>query len=256
MINPKFIDSRPDIYGTDAYNQAFGLTPLTYGAGNPMEGTAKHNTIGLLTGNTLRPGLSMFNSGIDPQKIIADAGLGTAQGQYVNGQWQASGQDSYAARDKRIAALKAAGLSDSDARVEADRGYAIPTTEEEMYQSGQMQRPQQQMQQQKPVLQPFQMTSQYQGYMNGNAQSPGTNSFAQLLPFLNQSVNFGQQPQTQQNPLAQQAQMPQQNQFVQSYTPNAGLIGQTQQQQPQQRGLLSGGQFGSGNRYGLLSALG
>ena len=42
------------------------------------------------------------------------------------------------------------------------------------------------------------MTGQYQGYMNGNAQSPGTNSFAQLPSVLNQTVNFGQQ---QQNPI-------------------------------------------------------
>ena len=246
-----YVDSRPDVYGTDAYNKAFGLTPLTYGAGNANGDVAKHNAIGLLTGNKVFPGLDMFNRGIDPQQIIKNAGLATAQGKYVDGEWQSSMGDTYAARDQRIAALKAAGLSDSDARVEADRGYAISTTEEEMYQLGQMQRPQQQ----KPVLQPFQMTSQYQNYLQGNTRAPTANSYAQMgllsnnfqsiAPMLQQAM---QQQQTQQ-PM-QQAMQPYQSQFS-TYNPQQ----QAQQQQP--RGLLdyaSGGSFG--NRYGLLSALG
>ena len=111
MIDPRntqamYVDSRPDVYGTDAYNKAFGLTPLTYGANNANGDVAKHNTIGLLTGNQVLPGLDMFNRGIDPQQIIKNAGLATAQGQYVNGSWKSSMADSYAARDKRIAALK------------------------------------------------------------------------------------------------------------------------------------------------------
>lgn len=254
MIDPRntqamYVDSRPDVYGTDAYNKAFGLSPLTYGINNANGDVAKHNTIGLLTGNQVLPGLDMFNRGIDPQQIIKNAGLATAQGQYVNGSWQSNMADTYAARDQRIAALKAAGLSDSDARVEADRGYTISEQEPEPQQAAPMQQ----------SLQPFQMTSQYQNYLQGNTRAPTANSYAQMgllsnnfqsiAPMLQQAM---QQQQTQQpmQQAMQQAMQPYQSQFS-TYNPQQ----QAQQQQP--RGLLdyaSGGSFG--NRYGLLSALG
>lgn len=255
MIDPRdtqamYVDnSRDDVYGTQAYNKAFGLTPLRYGAGNAHGDTPIPNSIGVLTGNKVFPGLDMFNRGIDPQQLIKNAGLATAQGQYVNGQWQSSMADTYAARDKRIAVLKAAGLSDSDARVEADRGYSIIEPEEEKQQAAPMQQ----------ALQPFQMTSQYQSYLQGNTRAPTANSYSQMgllsnnfqniAPMLQQAM---QQQQTQQpmKQAMQQAMQPYQSQFS-TYNPQQ----QAQQQQP--RGLLdyaSGGSFG--NRYGLLSALG
>lgn len=58
-----------DIYGTAAYNKAFGITPLRYGEGNANGQIEKPNTIGTLTGNTLRPTLTAFNAGIDPRVI-------------------------------------------------------------------------------------------------------------------------------------------------------------------------------------------
>lgn len=113
---------------------------------------------------------------------------------------------------------------------------------------------QQRMMPQQPMLQPFQMTSQYQGYMQGNAQAPSINSFNQMLPYFNQPVNFNAQQNqnnTQQNPFTQVSQA-----ISNMYQPNAGFNQPVQQATNQQRGLLTGGQFGAGNRYGLLSALG
>lgn len=216
-----------DIYGTAAYNRAFGIAPLLYDQSNANGQTEKPNTIGTLTGNILRPTLTAFNKGIDPSQVYKNAGLAGASGSYsgINNSWVSSGgsNDTYEARNARIAALTAAGLSDSEARVEADNGFSIASTDE----------PQQQQQTYQNQLQPFQMTQQYQNYMGGARPQQQYQNFQ----------NFQPQQQMQQPFQMQQPQQRQELQTFQSQAPTAqtsGLLGSTQAQ-PQ------------GNQYGLLN---
>lgn len=123
-----------DLYGTDAYNRAFGLVPLKYAKGNANGQVAKPNTIGSLAGRTeLAPTLAAFNAGINPNEVYAKAGLQTAKGSYtgINGSWvPATGaSDTDEARNARIAALIAAGMKDSAARAEADNGFHMAETD-------------------------------------------------------------------------------------------------------------------------------
>jgi hypothetical protein len=211
-----------DIYGTAAYNKAFGINPLLYDKNNANGQTEKPNTIGTLTGNVLRPTLTAFNSGIDPSQVYKNAGLAGASGSYtgLNNSWVPSGgaSDTHEARNARIAALTAAGMSDSDARIEADNGFMIASTDQ----------PQQQQQSFQSQLQPFQMTQQYQNYMGS---------------FQPQMQSF-QQPQFQQ----MQQQQPQQPQRQQLQTFQSQAPAQTS------GGLLGYNQpAAQGNQYGLLN---
>lgn len=112
-----------DIYGTAHYNEAMGLTPLT-----DANGIAKSNTLGTFSGNSIMPTMDAFTAGVDPLAVYKAAGLAGPTGSYSgpNNSWVPTGaarNDTIEARNARIKALKAAGLSESAAQLEADNGF-------------------------------------------------------------------------------------------------------------------------------------
>ncbi|MBC3919152.1 hypothetical protein H8L32_16795 [Undibacterium sp. CY18W] len=112
-----------DIYGTAHYNEAMGLTPLT-----DENGIAKSNTLGTFSGNSIMPTMDSFTAGVDPLAVYKAAGLAGPTGSYSgpNNSWVPTGaarNDTIEARNARIKALKAAGLSETAAQLEADNGF-------------------------------------------------------------------------------------------------------------------------------------
>ncbi|TRW90304.1 hypothetical protein [Candidatus Methylobacter oryzae] len=116
-----------DPFGVVAYNQKFGLTaPRASDPANQAQ--FDKTTIGTYSGTTVMPTLATFNAGIDPNEVYTNAGLPLPEGSYVNGIWiptpnTPSANDTTAAREARINALMNAGLSASDASVQADQGF-------------------------------------------------------------------------------------------------------------------------------------
>lgn len=103
-------------------------TPL---AGQLSNGQRAYDKYYAGAGNdVLRDSYDTWSHGIDSLKVYKDAGLAGPEGSYSgpNGSWvpKSGATDTLEAKQKRVAALKAAGLSDTDAFIAADNGFWRP----------------------------------------------------------------------------------------------------------------------------------
>lgn len=182
----KWSDSQKYNIDTLLYNKQFGLEnqkhPLNDSAQSAQFGGMDRAGIGSYAGkNQYVPTFQAWKKGIDPSKLYEEAGLASPKGSYsgINGSWVDDnlGLDTVEKRNQRIEVLKKAGLTDSEAWGEANRGFhqRSEPEEEQVYQPQQFQQ-----QQYQPQLQDFQRSAQYQNYLN---------------PFLFQNQNTFSQPQ-------------------------------------------------------------